>query len=191
MLKTIDVGLMANHLPAHKGVIHRLEIYENNTKDLQLNVILKKQIIIMENHVKVMNQLLNQTPNIVLPPIPQDVPMNNNHTMKPDTMFEDSSVALDVHFTATAMAKENFLSASNMKDPQAKKLHVEMALQQLEIAKQYEMLAQQLGWLTHPNASDMERNAAISPNYPVPNHPTMVNKNNSTNLYMNNQNNIN
>lgn len=52
MLKTIDVGLMANHLSAHKGVISRLELYTKHAKEQQLVVILQKQIGIMKNHVE-------------------------------------------------------------------------------------------------------------------------------------------
>ena len=191
MLKTIDVGLMANHIPTHKGIIKRLEIYANNSLEPQLTAILNKQITIMENHVKVMNQLLNQTPNVVLPPIPQNIPINSNRSMNSNTGMEDRAIALDSHFTATAMANENFLSATNMKNPQVKRLHVEMALQQLEISNQHEMLAQQLGWMSHPNASDMERNAAMSPNEGFPNHPTLMNMNNPNSQFMSNQNKFN
>lgn len=47
-------------------------------------------------------------------------------------------------------------------------------------------LAQQLGWLSHPNASHMGRNAAMSPNECIPNHPTMMNMNNPNSQFMNN-----
>jgi F0F1-type ATP synthase epsilon subunit len=57
MLKTIDVGLMANHLLAHKGIIKRLELYANTAVNQQLARTLEQQIGMMRNHVQVMNQL--------------------------------------------------------------------------------------------------------------------------------------
>ena len=89
----------------------------------------------MENPVEVMNQLLNQSQNVALPPIPQNVPMNKNQSMKSNMEMENSAIAFDVLLTAAAMAIENFLSATNMKNPQVKRIQVEMPLQQLEIAK--------------------------------------------------------
>ena len=44
MLKTIDVGLMANHLSAHKGVISRLELYTKHAKEQQL-VVDRKSVV--------------------------------------------------------------------------------------------------------------------------------------------------
>ena len=177
MLKTIDVGLMANHLPTHKGIISRLELYINHATEQQLVTIFQKQVGLMKNHVKVMNQLLNpsQNNNIVLPPIPQNVPLYSNQSEKVDIGIDDRNMALDAHFTATAMANDNFVSATNMKNPQVKKIHVEMALQQSDIASQLEMLSKQLGWLSHPNATDVEQNEAISPLGMLPQTPTAMN----------------
>lgn len=165
MLKTVDVGLMANHLPAHNGVISRLELYMNYAKEQQLVQILQKQIGMMKHHVQVMNQLLNlnQNNNVVLPPIPQNVPLHTNELNKNYFGIDDRDMALDAHFTATAMANDNFISATNMKNPQVKRIHIEMALQQSNIADQLGMLAQQLGWITHPNATNYEMNEAMSP----------------------------
>lgn len=50
-----------------------------------------------------------------------------------------------------------------MKDPQIKKIHTEMALQQSHIADQISMLAQQNGWMSHPNATAMEQTNAQNP----------------------------
>ncbi|WP_078544485.1 hypothetical protein [Litchfieldia alkalitelluris] len=178
MLKTVDVGLMANHIPAHKGVISRLEVYSRHVNNQQLMVIFQKQIMMMKNHVQAMNQLLNPNQNnqVMLPPIPQNIPLYTDQT-KGSIGIEDREMALDSHFTANAMANENFMSATNMKNTHVKRAHVEMGLQQLDIAGQLEILAQQQGWLTHPNATMMEQNESM-------NH---LNKSNQG--YMNMQNN--
>jgi hypothetical protein len=174
MLKTIDVGLMSNHLLAHKGIIKRLEFYANSAKDQQLILFLDQQIGTMRNHVKVMNQLLdpNNTNPVTLPPIPQGLVNNGKQISTVDIGLEDHDMALDAHFTATAIANDNFISSSNMKNQQVKRIHTEMALQQSQIANQYEMLAQQLGWLKHPNATTLEQTEAMN----VPTYESMTNQ---------------
>lgn len=67
---------MANHLPAHKAIIKRLDMYVNHVQNQQISTILEKQIMIMKNHVQVMNQLLDPKQNIInLPPIPNGAGM--------------------------------------------------------------------------------------------------------------------
>ena len=165
MLKTIDVGLMVNHLSAHEGVIKRLDLYVKITKNQQLLNILGQQIGTMKNHVQVMNMLLdpNHSKQVTLPPIPQNGFQINTQQSIMEIGLEDKYMALDAHFTATAMANDNFISSTNMKDPHVKHIHVEMAMQQSQIAKQHEMLGEQMGWMTHPNATTNEQQQAINP----------------------------
>ncbi|MBP3952884.1 hypothetical protein [Bacillus suaedae] len=166
MLKTVDVGLMANHLSSHQGVIRRLELYTKLTKNQQLNQIFNQQIGAMKNHVQVMNMLLNphQTnQQITVPPIPQNgMQMQQPQPTPADIDITDRDMALDAHFTATAMANDNFVSASSMKNIQVKHLHIEMAMQQFQLAEQHERLAEQMGWMTHPVATTTEQQQAIS-----------------------------
>lgn len=164
MLKTIDVGLMANHLSAHKGIIKRLELYANTTKHQQLLNIFVQQISAMTNHVQVMNMLLD--PNyanyqITLPPIPQSNLQVNNQ-LSSDLGIEDKDMLFDAHFTATAMANDNFISATNMKSTQVKKLHLEMALQQDQLARKHELLAEKMGWMNPPTATNAEQQQAMT-----------------------------
>lgn len=85
-------------------------------------------------------------------------------------------MALDAHFTANAMANDNFVSSSNMKSPQAKRLHTEMAMQESNIANQYEMLAEQLGWVNPPVATNVEQTQVISPKISMSPNGTMTNQ---------------
>ena len=71
--------------------------------------------------------------------------------------MDEKHIALDARFTANSMAIENFTSAIAMKTPQAKKIHIEMALQNASIADQYDMLIQQAGWETQPGATFKEQ----------------------------------
>lgn len=164
MLKTIDVGLMANHLSVHNAIIKKLERYASSTKNQQLIMILEQQAGLMKNHTNVMNQILhsNQMSQISLPPIPQ-VTSHSHANYNSIIGLEDQDITTDAHVTAISMAKENFSSAMNMKDPQVKKIHIEMALQQSHIADQLSMLAQQNGWMSHPNATATEQNYAQNP----------------------------
>src|SRR5690625_992798 len=73
MIKTVDVGLMANHLSAHKSIIKRLELYTTYIQNTQILSIINQQIMMMKNHVQVMNQLLDPKQSTVnLPPIPSN-----------------------------------------------------------------------------------------------------------------------
>lgn len=157
MLKTVDVGLMANHLSAHEGIIARLTLYSRATQNGHLSQLLQQQIGMMENHVRVMNQLLKQH-NVSLPPIPNAEQHTQNRLgmQNVNLAMDDRLLAFDAHFTAMAMANENFTSASSMKDPHVKQIHIEMALQQQQFAQQYEMMMDHYGWVTPPQATDAE-----------------------------------
>ncbi|MFC4321609.1 hypothetical protein [Litchfieldia salsa] len=179
-MKIIDVGLMANHIPAHKGIISRLELYSQSVSNGQLLTIFQKQIGMMKNHVQVMNQLLNpnQQLQVAVPPIPNNSTGYYNQP-KGNIGIEEKDMLFDAHFTAVSMANENFMSASNMKAPLVKRAHIEMGLQQNDIANQFEMLAEQLGWSTnHPNATVMEQNQVMSP---IPNPQAYMNMQNQFN----------
>lgn len=161
MIKTVDVGLMANHLSAHKSIIKRLELYTTRIQNTQILSILNQQIMMMKNHVQVMNQLLDPKQSTVnLPPIPSNSGTFSNQIASNYEMSE-KDISIDAHFTASAMAKENFNSSENMKNKQVKKLHSAMALQQATIAEMYEDLMSQMGWINQPNASVTEQTSII------------------------------
>src|SRR5699024_9152872 len=146
MLKNVDVGLMVNHWSAHNAIIKRLDMYINHVQNQQIATIIQKQMMIMNNHVQVLIQLIDPKQST-----------NNNLDIS------DQDSAVDAHFTASAMGKENFNSAENMKNHQVKKTHTEMALQQSTIAGMYEQLMNQLGWMSQPDVSTSEQIAALAP----------------------------
>lgn len=162
LVKTVDAGLMANHLPAHHAIINQLKLYNEYAQDQGVLQILNKQIQVMKNHVNTMNSLLNPNQmNVVLPPIPEH-PVNNTTTQahSEDLGLTDQDIAVDAHFTASSMAKENFNSSENMKDKRVKKIHSEMALQQSAISEMYEVLMTKMGWMNPPAATASEQTAA-------------------------------
>ena len=72
-LYTVDVGLMADHLPAHEGTMRRLEHYISMRPNVHLMSILQQQLQMMTNHVQAMRILLdpNHAGPINLPPLGQ------------------------------------------------------------------------------------------------------------------------
>lgn len=163
MLKTVDVGLMANHLSVHNAIIKKLELYASGTQNQQLIMLLEQQAGLMKNHTSVMNNLLNtnQMSQVSLPPIPQVT--SHSHANYSPIGLEDPDIATDALVTAMAMANDNFTSGLIMKDPQVKQTHIEMALQQSHIADQIGTLAKQNGWMSHPNATATEQTSAQNP----------------------------
>ncbi|WP_170007466.1 hypothetical protein [Bacillus fonticola] len=160
MLPAIDVGLMDNHLSAHEGIVSRLQLYLKIAKDRNVTQVLEKQLQVMKNHVVVMNQLLNpsQQGQVVLPPIPQTTGDNGTEApVNAGIQIEDRHITLDAHSTANAMANDNFISASAMKNPVVKKIHSEMALQQEAIAKMYNQILETNGWVKSSMAKQQEQ----------------------------------
>lgn len=164
MIKQVDVGLMANHLAAHNPVIKRLEMYSTQTNNESILTILNKQIGIMRNHVQVMNLLLDPNQKVVnLPPIPDETTNDNQTSPIPNFQMGDKDLVMDAHFTSSAMAKENFNSSENMKNPQVKEMHREMAMQQSTITAWYEQIMEQMGWTNQPTASTKDQSETITP----------------------------
>src|SRR5699024_12167635 len=80
----------------------------------------------------------------------------------PSYEMGEKDIAVDAHFTASAMAKDNFNSSENMKKKQVKKLHSSMALQQATIAAAYEDLMNKRGWMNQADASINEKTCVIT-----------------------------
>ncbi|MCM3715453.1 hypothetical protein M3202_15385 [Alkalihalobacillus oceani] len=75
ILPAIDVGLMAEHLSTHEGVLHKLEHDYHKVKNPVLQQVIAQQFRIMRAHIKVMLSLLdpNQHQWIHLPPLDESV----------------------------------------------------------------------------------------------------------------------
>ena len=175
MQKLIDVGLMANHLPVHQAVIKRLELYLKVVENQQIAEVIQKQVKVMNNHVQTMNQLLSPNQNqVMLPPIPStSIQRQSNGAQTLTLNMTEKDIVIDCHFTASSMAKENFISAEAMKDRNVKNIHSEMALQQSKIAEIFETIMVQMSWVNHPDASAQERSSVISPLQSMPGQVNM------------------
>ncbi|EQB36720.1 MULTISPECIES: hypothetical protein [Virgibacillus] len=161
-LPVIDLGLMTEHLTAHKGALHKLQDYNNLATDQILKDILVMQSSVLYNHVLVMLALINpyQTQLVELPPLPSeaDVISQKLHAMSPTALNETNQwIAMESHTSAKNMSNTNYLSALMMKNDNVRHIHVQMALQQLTIQDNYEEYMRQMGWSFFPVASFEEQ----------------------------------
>src|SRR5699024_12336884 len=62
-LPSVDLGLIAEHLSTHEGMINKLKVYHINTTNPELKSIIALQINVMMSHVRVMLFLINTDNN--------------------------------------------------------------------------------------------------------------------------------
>jgi spore coat protein CotF len=121
-----------------------------------LGQIIAEQIRVMHNHVKVMIQLINPNQHgpVDLPPV-----NHLNIEVHPNSLNQPicKDIAVEARATAQFMGTENFVSAMEMKVPTVKHIHINMALQQAQIADFYNELIRKKGWEHPPVASPQEQ----------------------------------
>ncbi|TFB25010.1 hypothetical protein E3U55_01060 [Filobacillus milosensis] len=153
-LPSVDLGIMAEHLAAHEGVINKLQYYHSIASNQILKDILSLQTEIMLNHVEVMSSFINPRINqeLNVPPLDiyQDVSFNFDSN---DYQYHDNWITLETHNTAKCMANQNYVSSLMMKDARVKKAHEEMALQQAHIQELYGRLISMMDWSYVPQSS--------------------------------------
>ncbi|RPF50381.1 hypothetical protein [Aquisalibacillus elongatus] len=153
-LPSVDLGLMAEHLTAHEGVLNKLHYYESLATLPKLKEILALQNSIMQSHVDVMLKFMDPQFNqpVTVPPISvyQDITLNN---IQYSDDYTNKWITLEAHNTARSMANTNYVSALMMKDPDVKNAHIEMSLQQTNIQEQYANLISMMNWSFVPHSS--------------------------------------
>lgn len=155
-LPAVDLGLMAEHLPTHEGILNKLKHYLAKVTNADLKDIISLQISVMRAHVKVMLLLINPYQNgyVAVPPLEA---YSGNHYFKEEAWGQDpsknKSIALEARATAKCMANDNFISALMMKNPNVKHAHIEMALQQAFLQERYSQFIQRMGWEFVPHVS--------------------------------------
>src|SRR5699024_3980134 len=158
-LPSVDLGIMAEHLSTHEGMINKLKVYNINTTNPDLKSIIALQINVMMLNVRVMISLINSDNNEYV-----DVSYLNIYDVSIQrsygtvvNKYNDKCIALEAHAGAKLMSNENYTSALLMKDRNVRNAHVEMALQQLEIQKRYSDFINRMGWSFVPHADAQER----------------------------------
>ncbi|ASK61306.1 hypothetical protein CFK37_03490 [Virgibacillus phasianinus] len=155
-LPATDLGIMAEHLSAHEGVINKLEVYQANVSNTVLKEILVLQTTMMRAHVRIMLAFINpyNSGYIEVPEL-NDLLNANSHKGMEDKETNDNTkwIALEAHTTAKCLSNENYVSALMMKDKNVRNAHVEMALQQLTVQEKYTAFIKNMGWAFVPHVS--------------------------------------
>lgn len=137
-LPAVDLGIMAEHLSTHEGVINKLKMYYSSVQNPMLKNILELNIHTLRNHVKTMLALIDpdQTHKVHLPEMKHfDFHMNAGNLSE-----SEKNIAFEARSTAKLMGSDNFTSALMMKDPNVKNIHVQMAYQDVSMQMIYDHL---------------------------------------------------
>ncbi|MBT2690912.1 hypothetical protein J7I93_22495 [Bacillus sp. ISL-47] len=163
ILKSMDLSLMAEHLNIHKTVIEKLKLFFCSVENPEMRQVIYEQIVIMDNHVRVMISLMDPQVNenigvealTEVKPVPIDC-------KSPVTQLTQQNIAIEGRHTARSMALDNFTSALSMKAENIKNIHVQMALQQARIQDEYSHIIKEKGWEHVPDASREEQVEAMN-----------------------------
>jgi hypothetical protein len=156
MLKMTETGLMAEHLIMHDGIMHRLMDSKLHVQDEELREIITKQIDVLKEHAETMMDFLGYKGSLEFSETDKET---DSHA---STVFRDRHAALDGMFTANSLSKANYNHSTVMKDEKVKQTHVRMAMDQMEIAKQYEEIIKKNGWSAQPSASSDEMSKVVN-----------------------------
>src|SRR5699024_9743814 len=127
-LPSVDLGLMAEHLSTHEGLINKLKVYHINTTNPDLKSIIALKIHAMMSQIRVRVSLINPD-NYEYVEVP-DLNMYDVSNQRADgtgvNKYNDKWIALEAHAGAKLMSNENYTSALLMKDRNVRNAHVEM-----------------------------------------------------------------
>ncbi|CAM3683884.1 hypothetical protein GCM10009865_43970 [Aeromicrobium ponti] len=162
ILKAIDLSLMAEHLNIHKAVIEKLKLFFCTVDDPELRQVLYEQIVIMDNHVRVMINLMDPqiNENITVEALTDVKPVPID-CKSPVNQLTEQNIAIEGRHTARSMALDNFTSALAMKAENIKNIHVQMSLQQVRLQDKYSHIIKKKGWVHVPDVSREEQIEAM------------------------------
>ncbi|MBT2758796.1 hypothetical protein J7E71_23270 [Mesobacillus foraminis] len=154
-LPAVDLGIMAEHLSTHKGVIHKLKMYYSTVQNPDLSKLLKLHIKVLRNHVNTMLALINPDRNgeVHLPS------MEIVHLSMGSALSEmEKDIVLEARATAKLMGSDNFNSALMMKDTNVKNVHLQMSYQDVTMQMLYGNLLKAMNGEFVPKVSkEMQR----------------------------------
>ncbi|WP_053360876.1 hypothetical protein [Bacillus sp. FJAT-27251] len=155
-LPAADLGIMAEHLGTHEGVIHRLKMYYSSVQNPVLKKILELHITVLRDHVRTMLALID--PERTHPVQLQEMG-SINWNMNFGRLNEyEKKIALDSRSTAKLMGSNNFNSALLMEDANVKNIHLQMSYQDVSLQMMYDHLIQHSSEEFIPRASkEMQR----------------------------------
>ncbi|WP_174727098.1 hypothetical protein [Mesobacillus harenae] len=150
-LPAVDLGIMAEHLSTHEGVINKLKMYYVSVHNPTLKKLLEIHIKTLRNHVAVMLALIDPDRNtkVHLPD------MENLHSkMVTGNLSEyEKDITLEGRATAKLMGTDNFNSALLMKDANVQNVHFKMSHQDISMQMMYGRLLKEMNAEFVPKAS--------------------------------------
>lgn len=151
-LPSVDLGLMAEHLATHEGMISKLKMYYGYVGNAVLKTVIGVHIEVLKRHVRIMLELIDpyQMGPIQLNRM-GDIHLNNFVEALSE---HEKAISLEARATAKSMAADNFTSALLMKDMQVKFIHIEMALQEVKLQSLYNEIIQQINADFTPKATE-------------------------------------
>ncbi|SET74750.1 hypothetical protein SAMN05421676_107168 [Salinibacillus kushneri] len=158
-LPAVDLGLMADHLSAHEGVIHKLKAYQEIVTNHQLRDIIRLQENVMRTHVWVMLALINPEYShyVEVPPLSNGSTKHSFNSEKNEISHNNKWIVLELRNTAKNMSSTNYNSALMMQNTNVINAHIEMALQQHQLQKKYDEFITHMRWQFVPRVSVEEQ----------------------------------
>lgn len=164
-IPSVDLGLMAQHLATHEGVIHQFKHDYMLVTNPALKKVLYTSIAVMRSHVRTMLALIdpNQVGPMNLPEF-QEFQLNLEATGLTE---EEMKIALKARSTSKSMASNNFNSALMMKKQNVRQTHIDMALQQSKLQQMYDRIIKRNEGDFTPKATQKEQLLTIQNYYHV------------------------
>ena len=139
-LPAADLGIMAEHLPAHEGTISKLKIFIEIVENQELKKLIQLNIEMLRDHVRAMLELIdpNRKGEVKLAEM-SDIQIN---TEKLNLSEQEKDIVLETRSVSKLMGSNNFNSALMMKDLNVKNIHIQMAYQDVRMQMLYNLVVE-------------------------------------------------
>lgn len=139
-LPAADLGIMAEHLPTHEGVISKLRIFKGIVDNQELKKLIQLNIQMLREHVRAMLELIdpNRKGEVKLAEMP-DIQINTEMLQLSE---QEKDIVLETRSASKLMGSDNFNSALMMKDMNVKNIHIQMSYQDVRMQILYNMVVE-------------------------------------------------
>lgn len=139
-LPAADLGIMAEHLPAHEGTISKLMIFKDIVDNQELKKLIQINIEMLRDHVRAMLELIdpNRKREVMLAEI-SDIQISTENL---NLSEQEKEIVFETRSVSKLMGSNNFNSALMMKDMDVKNIHIQMAYQDVRMQVLYNMVVE-------------------------------------------------
>ena len=151
-LPAVDLGIMAEHLPTHEGVISKLKIFKEIVNNQEFKKLIQLNIQMLREHVRVMLELINpdRKGEVKLAEMP-DIQINTEMLKLSE---QEKDIVLETRAVSKLMGSDNFNSALMMKDMNVKNIHIQMAYQNVRMQMLYNMVVEHVNGAFTPRVTE-------------------------------------